>query len=224
MRFSDLFIDYKIGLKGIKSTIKFTKLPLYRKVFLFIFSTVVISIGILFIFNQNTCSFILMVLSLLLLIIFNIIDSREENLIVMLENNYIPYSKKRMKMTINVLKKYNINFKDLESLDMLIAEAKNAQAEYDIFSKFKKPLKKLSAIIIAIVIYVAKKASEKLTLFQLLKLAPLAIILILIVFLTIFCFITIFKDLFYCNYNKYNELIYDIRQIKLFYAKKQKKN
>lgn len=32
MRFSDLFISYKIGLKEIKSTIPFTKLPLYRKI------------------------------------------------------------------------------------------------------------------------------------------------------------------------------------------------
>ena len=32
MRFCDLFISYKIGLKNIKSTIPFTKLPLYRKI------------------------------------------------------------------------------------------------------------------------------------------------------------------------------------------------
>lgn len=36
MRFCDLFISYKIGLKSIKSTIPFTKLPLYRKIFVII--------------------------------------------------------------------------------------------------------------------------------------------------------------------------------------------
>lgn len=32
MRFCDLFISYKIGLKSIKSTIPFTKLPLYLQI------------------------------------------------------------------------------------------------------------------------------------------------------------------------------------------------
>lgn len=36
MRFCDLFISYKIGLKNIKNTIPFTKLPLYRKTFVII--------------------------------------------------------------------------------------------------------------------------------------------------------------------------------------------
>ncbi len=32
MRFCDIFISYKIGLKNLKNTIPFTKLPLYRKI------------------------------------------------------------------------------------------------------------------------------------------------------------------------------------------------
>ena len=32
MRFCDFFISYKIGLKGIKNSIPFTQLPLYRKI------------------------------------------------------------------------------------------------------------------------------------------------------------------------------------------------
>ena len=49
MRFCDLFISYKIGLKSIKSTIPFTKLPLYRKIFVIIlFASAIIS-GILLI-------------------------------------------------------------------------------------------------------------------------------------------------------------------------------
>lgn len=44
MRFCDLFISYKIGLKDIKSTIPFTKLPLYRKIFVIIlFASAIIS-------------------------------------------------------------------------------------------------------------------------------------------------------------------------------------
>lgn len=53
MRFSDLFISYKIGLKDIKSTIPFTELPLYRKIFIIIFLTGIIISGILLIFKTK---------------------------------------------------------------------------------------------------------------------------------------------------------------------------
>ena len=138
----------------------------------------------------------------------------------MLENHYIPYSKKRMDMTIEVLKKYNINIENLDSIDMLITEAKHAQTSCDFLSQFKKPFKTLGAIIIPIVAFVAKKISEATTPTKMLNMATLAIILILLIFSLIFSFIPIIKDLFYRDYNKYNELIYDLRQIKLFYAKK----
>ncbi len=220
MRFSDLFISYKIGLKDIKSTIPFTKLPLYRKIFIIIFLAGITISGILFIFIQNIFSFIPTGFSLIALIIFSIIDSKKDNLKDMLENHYIPYSKKRMDMTIEVLKKYNINIENLDSIDMLITEAKHAQTSCDFLSQFKKPFKTLGAIIIPIVAFVAKKISEATTPTKMLNMATLAIILILLIFSLIFSFIPIIKDLFYRDYNKYNELIYDLRQIKLFYAKK----
>lgn len=220
MRFSDLFISYKIGLKDIKSTIPFTKLPLYRKIFIIIFLAGITISGILFIFIQNIFSFIPTGFSLIALIIFSIIDSKKDNLKDMLENHYIPYSKKRMDMTIEVLKKYNINIENLDSIDMLITEAKHAQTSCDFLSQFKKPFKTLGAIIIPIVVFVAKKISEAATPTKMLNMATLAIILILLIFSLIFSFIPIIKDLFYRDYNKYNELIYDLRQIKLFYAKK----
>lgn len=219
MRFRDLFISYKIGLKDTKSTIPFTKLPLYRKVFLVIFLTGIIISGILLIFIQNIFSFIPMGLSLISVIIFAIIDSKKDNLSVMLENHYIPYSEKRMNMTIEVLKKYNIDIKNLDSLDMLITEAKYAQTECDFLSQFEKPFKTLGAIIIPIVIFVAKKINEEADPTDILSMAALAIILILLIFSLIFSFVPIIKDLFNHDYNKYAELIYDLRQVKLFYAK-----
>ncbi len=219
MRFSDLFISYKIGLKDIKSTIPFTKLPLYRKVFMIIFLTGTIISSILLIFMQNLFSFIPAGLSLISLIVFSIIDSRKSNLNVMLENHYIPYSERRMNMIIDVLKKYNINIENLDSLDMLIDEAKYAQIQCDFLSQFKKPFKTLGAIIIPIVVFVAKKISEAATETQMLNMAVLAIILILLIFSLIFSFVPIVRDLFYRDYNRYNEFIYDLRQIKLFYSK-----
>ncbi|ARU65343.1 hypothetical protein FWK45_08090 [Histophilus somni] len=220
MRFSDLFISYKFGLKDIKSTIPFTELPLYRKIFIIIFLTGIIISGILLIFKQNIFSFIPIGLSLISLIIFAIIDSKKSNLSHMLENHHIPYSEKRMGMTIEVLKKYKINIENVDSIDMLITEAKYAQAECDFLSQFEKPFKTLGAIIIPIVIFVAKKISEAATPTDILNMAALAIILILLIFSLIFSLVPIIKDLFYRDYNKYTELMYDLRQVKLFYAKK----
>ena len=220
MRFSDLFISYKIGLKDIKSSIPFTELPLYRKIFIIIFLTGIIISGILLIFKQNIFSFIPIGLSLISLIIFAIIDSKKSNLSHMLENYYIPYSEKRMDMIIEVLKKYKINIENADSLDMLITEAKYAQAECDFLSQFEKPFKTLGAIIIPIVVFIVKKISESATPTDVIKMAALAIILILLIFSLIFSFVPIIKDLFYRDYNKYTELMYDLRQVKLFYTKK----
>ncbi len=224
MRFIDLFISYKIGLKDIKRTIPFTELPLYRKVYMIICLAGIIISGILYIFIQNIFSFIPGGLSLIALGIFPIFDSKKDNLSVMLENHYIPYSERRMNMIIDVLKKYNINIEDLDSLDMLIDEAKYAQIQCDFLSQFKKSFKTLGAIIISIVVFITNKISETATLTQILNMAKLAIFLILIIYAPIYLFTPIINYLFYRDYNKYNELMYDLRQIKLFYAKKLTNN
>lgn len=137
----------------------------------------------------------------------------------MLNNYYIPYSKERINMTIDVLKKYNINIENSDILDMLIAEAKYAQTSYDFLSQFKKSFKTLATIIIPIVAFVAKKISEETTPILTLNIAILAISFIILISSLIFSFIPIIKDLLYPDYNKYNKLIYDLRQIKIFYAK-----
>lgn len=219
MRFCDLFISYKLGLKDTKSTIRFTKLPLYRKVFLVIFLTGIIISGIMLIFIHNLFAFIPAGLSFFSLIIFFIIDSQKSNTKEMLEKHYIPYSKKRMNMIIEILKKYNIDIKNLDSLDMLIEEAKYEQIKCDYLSQFKKPFKLLGSIIIPIIIFVARKISESTAETQMLNMAVSTIILILLIFSLIFSFAPIAKDIFYRDYNRYDEFICDLRQIKLFYSK-----
>lgn len=52
---------------------------------------------------------------------------------------------------------------------MLITEAKYAQIQCDLLSQFKKPFKTLGAIIIPIVVFVAKKISETATETQMLN-------------------------------------------------------
>ena len=75
MRFCDFFISYKIGLKGIKNSIPFTQLPLYRKIAIILIFVVALSEMLLLFFNQSTLSIILLILALLFLSIFIFIDS-----------------------------------------------------------------------------------------------------------------------------------------------------
>lgn len=222
MRFCDLFISYKIGLKNIKSTIPFTKLPLYRKVFMIILLTSFILGGILSIFDQILASYILIGLGVLSLIVFLILDSTKRNLKVMLKAHYIPYSEERMLMTINVLKKYKIDIHDYNVIDMLIEEAKLSQIQCNYIAPLKRPLKTLGAIIVPIIAFVAQKVGGAAGIDEMITMATQFIILILLIFSLILALIPIIKDFLYRDYNKYEDLIYDLRQIKLFYANEKK--
>lgn len=218
MRFCDLFISYKIGLKGIKSTIPFTKLPFYRKVAVVLtFSLCLISI-FLQIIKQYEVAFRVMVTAILLMIIFLIIDSTKHNLDKMLKKHYSPYSNERMKMVIQVLAKYKIDLKNIVLIDMLISEAKAAQIHCDYLAPLKKPLKTLGAIIIPIVVYAAQKIGDATTQDGMLTLANQSIIIILLIFSIVLALTTIVKDILYCDYNKYEYFISDLQQIKIFYS------
>ena len=125
-------------------------------------------------------------------------------------------------MTIDILKKFDINIENLDSLDMLIDEAKYAQIQCDYLLPLKKPLKTLGAIIIPIIVFVAEKIGDAATQDEMIFMAVQAIVLILLIFSLIFSLTPIVKDLLYRDYNKYDELISDLRQIKLFYVKDPK--
>ena len=222
MRFCDLFISYKIGLKSIKSIIPFTKLPLYRKVsVIIIFASAIISV-ILLILKQIWASYIPIILGATLTIVFLIINSSKKNLKLMLDEHYAPYSEKRMQMAIDILRKYKINIHDIESINMLIEEAKYAQIQCDYLSPIKKPLKTLSAIIIPIIVFVAQKIGDTATQDEMIAMATQIIVLVLLIFSLILSLTPIVKDILYRDYNKYDELICDLRQIKLFYSKEKK--
>lgn len=219
MRFCDFFISYKIGLKGIKSTIPFTKLPLYRKIAVItIFVISMLSI-ILFICKFIKTGFIALLAELIAIAFFTILDYKERNLKTMLKDHYLPYSQKRMNMVMEVLHDYGITIHDFNSIDLLIEEARNAQIQSDYLALLKKPLKTLGAIIIPIVAYIAQKIETPFTQNEIITMAALAIAIVLIIFSIMLALSTIVKDILYHDYNKYSELIYDLRQIKLFYTK-----
>ena len=148
-----------------------------------------------------------------------IIDSFKRNLQVMLNEHYSPYSEKRMQMTVKVLNNYQISIHDFEAIDLLIEEAKIAQIQCDYLAPLKKPLKTLAAIIVPIIVCVAEKIGDSTSQNEMIIMAAQIITIVLLIFSLIFSITPIVKDILYRDYNKYGELIYDLRQIKLFYAK-----
>lgn len=141
MRFCDFFISYKIGLKGIKNSIPFTQLPLYRKIAIILIFVVALSEMLLLFFNQSTLSIILLILALLFLSIFIFIDSKKGNLEHMLQKHYVHYSVERINITLEILQKYGIDYFDVDTIDLLIAEAQIAQLHCDFFLQLKSLFK-----------------------------------------------------------------------------------
>lgn len=220
MRFCDLFISYKIALKELKSTIPFTNLPLYRKIAVIYHFSTAILLSIFFILRLNIAVLITLLIEIILIAAFRFIDSKKGNLEIMLNDHYSPYSQKRMNMIIKILQQYQIDFHNVSSIDLLIEEAQAAQIQYDYLLLLKKPLKMLSAVIIPIVAYVANKIGDTASQTEVIQISIIAIIVILLIFSLILSLGSIFKDIFYHEYNKYEDFIYDLRQVKLFYAKK----
>lgn len=224
MRFCDIFISYKIGLKSIKSTIPFTKLPLYRKIAVIATFAIIILCVLLFMFKLYIPGFIVFGISIIFLIVFFIIDSRKNNLELMLKEHYLPYSQKRMDMVMDILKEYGIDIHNINTLDLLIAEAQTAQIQSDYLLLLRRPLKILGAIVLPIIAYVAENIGDNTSQSELITMATQIIVIVLLIFSLIFSLTPIVKDILYRDYNKYNELIYDLRQLKLFYTKEDYSN
>lgn len=220
MRFCDFFIDYKIGLKNIKSSIPFIQLPLYRKIAIVIIF-VITTIGCILIVTQHfIATLILYLIAAVLFIPFLLIASTQKSLKQMLNNYYKPHSQERMQMMIAVLSKYNIQTTDTDVINMLIEEAKNAQIQSDYLLPLKKPFKTLCAIVFPIIVYVAKKYGDIASKDELLTAALAFIIIAICIFAMIMAIIPPLKELCYRDYYKYNELISDLTQIKIFYSSK----
>ncbi len=219
MRFCDIFISYKIGLKNLKNTIPFTKLPLYRKIAVIAIFAITIVGVLLFMFKLCIAGLITLGIDIVFLVVFIIIDSKKNNLELMLKEHYSPYSQKRMNMVIEVLHEYGMDVHNINKIDLLINEAQKARIQSDYLLPLKKPFKILAAIIVPIVAYVAEKIGDAASENEMITMAASIIIIALLIFSLIFSLTPIVKDILYRDYNKYGELIYDLRQIKLFYAK-----
>ena len=219
--FKNLFISYKIELKKLGKPIPFHKNSLCMKILILLIIICFPVGGILAIFIQNlflkSLAIFPALLGIILLIIYhyNTLNYR-------LEEYFIPYNKKRRDMIIDILKKYNINTENLDSIDMLIEEAKFAQMESDVFEEFKEPFKRYRGLIVFLLGTFSGKIMDNFTFTQIIIMAKLSIALILIIYSLDFFYGYIFKKIFYSDYYKYNEFIRDLREIKIFYIEQKK--
>ena len=216
MRFCDFFIEYKTSLKEIPKYIPWVKLPLYRKigiVALFICFAVVI---LLFIIQKDTMALLALALSIIFLSIFLCFDSAPKRQSQMIENFYKPYSKKRIEMVIKLLNVYNIEQSNASHIDSLITCAKNAQSEMNPFSPMKKTLKLLWIVIFPILAYVMKKVADKTPVESLVVVSLQLIAIIICTFAIFYALFPLLRNLFYSDYDKYEDLIYDLNQVKIF--------
>ena len=138
----------------------------------------------------------------------------------MLNKYYKPYSRQRTSMIIKLLNDYNISEFDTDRISLLINQTKEAQIAHNPFSPIIDPIIKLikgvSPIIISIISYIPQKTTSDRDLqFTIIELSILfcAILGIYIMFAVLS---PILKDLIYRDYSKYNSLIYDLNQIKIF--------
>lgn len=201
MRFCDLFISYKIGLKGIKNLIPITKLPFYRKIAVILIFVFTIFEFLFHIFHLDKIVFGIFIIEIIFLIVFTVMNSTKRNLTTMLNEHYLPYSHQRMTMIISVLKSYHINYSDATVIDQLIVEAESAQIQCDYIAPLKKPLKTLSAIIVPIIVFVAQKIANSSTNEDILNMALQYIVIILLIFSLIMATTPILKSVLYRDYN-----------------------
>lgn len=220
MRFCDFFSDYKIGLKGLKRYIPFRDLPLNRKVAVLLLFIFFVAGLITFFLDLYIITYIIIFILLGLFIVILFIESSVEKQREMLDKFYIPHSKSRINMLLSLFEKYNLDSKDAEVINLLIAQAEESKINNDPFLSLKKPIKILSAIIVPIIGFVIQKLADSGSDEQLISIALQSIIVILCIFSIIisiypFIYLAIYPDGY-----KYEGLINDLKQILIFDRKK----
>lgn len=217
MRLKDLCYEYGTELKENKGEIMWSEMPLVKKIVFIIYATISL-IGLIISMNNSQRGVCILFVTLFGLIVFNRIwESKIKNRKRVLEKEMKPDSENRMKMLIGLLKKYNIEYTDKKIIELLILRAEEEREQYDYLKPLYLPVKGLGQIVVPIVVLMANKIYEVKTLEEFLTIAFLAILGICIVYGMMMAFIPFIKELLYVKYHLYSELIYDLKQVELFY-------
>lgn len=219
MRFCDFFIDYKIGIKDIDKYIKYNDLPFYRKIFVTIaYIAILLLIIFLITLKLDKIIYLPLFVSIIffsLLIIFNFVDSSKKNMIKMNEY-YTKISQQRINVLREMLREYEVDFNDVNKIEMLMEQAKIEQKRNNPFLGIEKPMKILYLIIVPVIVFVAKEVAKVSNIYTITMAASVIIIVSVCVVSMFYSLKPLMYLLFYRDYEKYNILIYDLKQMILF--------
>ncbi|MEE1153566.1 MAG: hypothetical protein UH241_00220 [Acutalibacteraceae bacterium] len=226
MRFNNFFMEYKLGLEEIRSLIPWDRLPMYRKVLVFALIILSVAYMILSLFQEqlgaiffSTTSIIYITLFLQLMTFFAYFNSKKDNCKRMLEEHYKPYSRARINMLKDLLKKYGIKLDTddaVDKLDLLIQQAEEDKIYNNPLFDFKKSIKLLGAGIIPAIIYVADQFAERASMEEIIAVATFYIVVFSMIFAIIFAVQPGIMRIIYPDNDKYEKLIYDLKQLKIF--------
>lgn len=218
MRFCDFFTEYKLLLKDEKNTIKWKELPLYRKISLVVlFICAIVGIVLLVLFDKKE-SVLLLIISIvtLVVVVMVIIDSKKEHMRYMLENHYKKYSENHMERVVDLLSRYHITVDDDTAIDRLISQAESDLLNNNPIQQFKTPIKIFSVSILPIAIYTVKRVSEDFDIASLVYYASGICVAIIGIVAIVYALYPLIRWIIYNDYEKYNSLIYDLKQIQIF--------
>ena len=137
----------------------------------------------------------------------------------MLEEHYKPYSRARITMLKDLLKKYGIKLDTddaVDKLDLLIQQAEEGKIYNNPLFDFKKSIKLLGAGIIPAIIYVADQFAERASMEEIIAVATFYIVVFSMIFAIIFAVQPGIMRIIYPDNDKYEKLIYDLKQLKIF--------
>ena len=215
MRFSTFMLSYKKKHKQLKSTITFRKLPFYQKIIVII-GFLMIIIGCCFKIAKCELAFgITLLIGSIFIIIFlhkSLSDTRDLSVLI---QNSKEYSTDRMNILLDLFKENNLPI-TTQKIDLLIDEANQAKQDANLFLPLKKPVKALSVLIVPITIYIIQQLFTSYNLGA--SNAILLLVYCIFIFVAVYTLIPFIEGIMY---GIYDDLIYDLRQLKIFYVKEK---
>lgn len=120
-----------------------------------------------------------------------------------------------MNILLDLFKENNLPI-TTQKIDLLIDEANQAKRDANLFLPLKKPVKALSVLIVPIIIYIIQQLFTSSNVGA--SNAILLLVYCIFIFVAVYTLIPFIEGIMY---GIYDDLIYDLRQLKIFYVKEK---
>lgn len=227
MDFYNLFSNYKRGHKVVKKTSE-AKYSRPKKIVLAVSFVFWVAFSIALLYQQVLLSIILVVLSVAPSILFLVqVMLSDKNNKDVIDSEYSfcrtqnDYYLSRFRMVKTLLSKYGISTKDDERIKLLIDEAKEAQSACcKLFYLGESPFKDALLVISPILTVTLESFIKNISPNDAAVLSTNAALLILVAMLFYSILAPVLNGIVHPDYDIYDDFIYDLRQIRLFYSSK----